>query len=1120
MPSSPLTAQVSERPLLNPLQALGYTWLHPLQIFLVLVVLIAAVWVQTFNIVADDQTRTLDYQQGDIVNLGRLGAEHAERTIASVDQTLRIIRDQYRHQNPRFNLVDFAAAKLFETKVVVQLAYIDAQGFLKASSLPFSGPVDLSDREHFKVHRVNTGDELYISNAVMGRVSKKWSIQLTRRITLQNGQFGGVVVASIDPSYFTRFYGSLDLGPGGASALAKPDGHILARKVDNADHFGGQYSSQSVTSHLSQNLPTDSFLYASEVDGSERIFHYRRLPSYPLLVTFSQSTHDILQVQQDSMNGHWREAVVATLLLLVLGAWAAWYAAVRKKTHVNHMHLLAQLQDLTNCVPGMVYQYGVQPDGKPIFYFVSEGAQALLGCSSQALLDDASLMFSRVHPDDLSALQASMDEAVQARMPWQHEFRLRYKDGSERWVEGKSKPVKQSDGSLRWNGFLADVSEHKRIAQIAEHANQAKSEFLANMSHEIRTPMNGVVGMVDILQSTALNPAQHRMLDTVHKSALSWLSILNDILDFSKIESGLLLVEFIPIHLREFNESVVLFMASTAKTKGIELQLFVSPALPHWFVGDPTRLRQVLINLLDNALKFTQLRENSTAHVMVQVLPCTREQGGVGVQFRIIDNGIGMSPQVLDKLFQPFSQADASTARQFGGTGLGLSISKRLVDLMGGHLSVISTLGMGSEFTVSLPLVAAPATRMLVRDPSLKGVRVLVMLQDKELRHIVTAYASDAQADVMELPDLEAVRQQLQRLAPVPGTTVVVMRQDNALQELERPAGVGLVRLGCNSEAVQASGDFQVVAFPLLQHDLIRSLALASQRHLLPLSISNAPGKARTAPPAPSIDLAVASRRVILLAEDNEINREVIQAQLRHLGYASQAAQDGLEALALWRTGVFALLLTDCHMPKMDGFELSETIRQEEPEGTRFPIIAVTANAMPGEAQRCQAHGMDNYLSKPLRMAELAPLLDKWLPLPRWQAPEPTAPVDPAAQVLPDLLTGPLVIWNDATLGEAVGDDSALQRRLLDKFLLNAHGQVNALCLALTGSRIKDAIDSAHSLKSSARMVGAFVLGEACESIESAGLAGDVAQCIGLASGLAGHFSRVRTAIEMYTKKV
>jgi PAS domain S-box-containing protein len=397
---------------------------------------------------------------------------------------------------------------------------------------------------------------------------------------------------------------------------------------------------------------------------------------------------------------------------------------------------------------------------------------------------------------------------------------------------------------------------------VANAANLAKSEFLANMSHEIRTPMNGVIGMIDVLQETTLLPAQHRMLSTISQSSMALLQILNDILDFSKIEAGKLSVESIPTHLREVVEGVAKLMESICSAKAVELSVYVDPALPIRMLGDPVRLRQVLLNLLGNAVKFTHAAHGEAAWVLLRVQPCMQDDGKPGVLFTVQDNGIGMSDEVLAKLFQPFTQADASTARRFGGTGLGLSITQRLVELMQGRIAAQSTPGAGSEFAVELPLQPCE-------------------------------------------PD-------------------------------------------------------QAPAHP------------------------SAERRTRQRPTAPTVEQAANTGCLILLAEDNETNRDVIQEQLRLLGYACELAEDGAIALQMWQAspGRYALLLTDCHMPNLDGFELTEVIRAIEPAGTRLPIIAVTANAMQGEAERCEQRDMDDYLSKPLRMTELAPMLQKWLPEP------------------------------------------------------------------------------------------------------------------------------------------
>ena len=734
---------------------------------------------------------------------------------------------------------------------------------------------------------------------------------------------------------------------------------------------------------------------------------------------------------------------------------------------------------------------------------------------------------------------------------WHGEILNRNKYGSLYWTVTTIVPVLGKDGlPEQYISIRTDTTERKKNEDAANSANRAKSDFLANMSHEIRTPMNGVIGMIDILQETPLLPEQKRILMTIQQSSLALLQILNDILDLSKIEACKLNIENIPTYLPDLVESTMLLILALSKTSSVKLCLFIAPELASWFECDPTRVRQVLLNLLGNAVKFSVIDAKHYPQVTLRVTPCMFSDGKSGVRFTVLDNGIGMSDTVVSKLFQPFMQADESTARQFGGTGLGLSITYRLVELMNGRISVRSALGKGSEFIVELPLMRCEPGRKLTSKPSLSGIFLIVVTDDAFDIEVLRSYGQFEGAQVEIVADIAAAGSLLMQSPDQMENTVLLigLSIETPTKELNLPHKVGVVRMVLRENECFDS-DLKLFTRPLLKDDFMVAIAQAGGRLNKAFPEIKIERRTRVRTVSMSIEEAVLAKRLILLADDNETNRDVIEEQLRMLGHTCEIAADGEIALQMWKKNPtrYALLLTDCHMPNLDGFALTEAIRRAEPKGTHLPVIAVTANAMNGITQRCHERGMDDYLSKPLRMNELRRILDKWLPLNDKQLikerkeaglltesnSEPNSQpsfeisldrieeLDQSQQIplylnLKEYEFSTFPIWSADTLRDLLGDKPPLHRRMLEKFLLNAEKQVSEILAASTSGDTKKLYEVAHTLKSAANSVGALALGDLCQQIETAGVADDNAQCLSLMGDLVDAHNAASAAIHHY----
>lgn len=661
------------------------------------------------------------------------------------------------------------------------------------------------------------------------------------------------------------------------------------------------------------------------------------------------------------------------------------------------------------------------------------------------------------------------------------------RDGQIIWISESGHAVRHSDGTLLYyEGTVEDITrrkENERLVcekQRADAASAAKSNFLARMSHEIRTPLNGVVGMLELLEGTPLSPQQSQYMRICHSSAQALLSVINDILDLSRIEAGKLALERIEFDLQEVVDDIVEMFGHRAESRGLTLLGLIDADVPQLVINDPERLRQILINLVNNAIKFTE-----SGDVRVQVSVVSRSGEAIELRFAVADTGPGIPHERQAQLFEAFSQLDASTARTHGGSGLGLTICRDLVELMGGRLRVESQPGAGATFWFSIPCTISPRNAEDEPPVCLQKTRILVVDDHEDNRRIVRDHLRWMGCEPELAPDAETAWSMLTSQDTGPGRFDLLLLDQHLpgmdgltlatrIQSLWGAAAPPVVMLISwdrtqSQRELEARGIVASLSKPIRRSRLLDAVLTGLKRRVA-TKASQASGRSRS-------EGGERENPRVLVLEDHEVNQIVVEELLNSLGYSAKICKNGVEGLAAAKSETFSIILADCQMPEMDGFEFTRRLRSWEQETgrSRTPVVALTASAVVGERERCLEAGMDDFLPKPVHRTNLLQVLTRRA--------TSEAPADTKAGLAQRAAAAPVDV---ASLRERSGGSMQFQQRILGKFAARAVADLRELELACIAKSWPRARTVAHGLKGAAATVSAQDIAATAERIEHA----------------------------------
>ncbi|MDD2808614.1 MAG: ATP-binding protein [Rhodoferax sp.] len=677
--------------------------------------LVGLSWWHTRQLIADSQHNEFSIAERDLSNLTRVTQEHANRTFRNADQVIRFIQARYLEQGNKLNLTALTQQGVIDTEIFPQVGIIDAKGIYILANRPITGRLDLSDREHFKVHLGAGRDKLFISKPVLGRATGKWSIQLTRPITLKNGQFGGVVVVSIDPGYFTRFYGELELGADGLLALYGQDGIARARKVGEEESFGNQASNTPMWQRIGQGQASGSYTRASSVDGVERLFFFRQIPGYDLAVVAGRTTQNVLQHHQDYTANLRQQTSLMSLLILALAAALSRTLGQIRREMLLRQQAQQQIEDRNQQLSAI---FELSPDGFVSFdarkrvKYISR-AFSELTCQGQDVLDNmdehdfATWLAQRCNPETpfmgmaalrAQALQTQTSTTAQA----ENRVLIELNQGCKRVLQ---LGLRLSHGStVSQILYLRDVTYETEVDSM-------KSEFLATAAHELRTPMASIFGYAELLlNDTYEAPLQRECLATIHQQSKLMTNILNELLDLARIEARRGKdFRYTRVDLQDLLTELCKSYPLPAGRSAPALEL---PAQPLYLMADAGKLRQALLNVVSNAYKYSP--KGGAVSIQARLLALPKQPPMVCID--VTDHGIGLTPEQIKRVCERFYRAN--TSGKILGTGLGMSIVKEIIELHHGQLSIDSAPGQGTTVHLCLPTYTTASARQNTAHPA------------------------------------------------------------------------------------------------------------------------------------------------------------------------------------------------------------------------------------------------------------------------------------------------------------------------------------------------------------------------------------------------------------------